>query len=301
MFSLIEEINALKEGVWVQKIFVKITNDDLVAGILLSQIVSWYSPSKSGGTKLRVQRDGKFWLVKKRTDWFNECYISDKQYDRAIKILKKLDLLECRLIKFNGVPNVGIFLHKDVLLSNVNSYIQENEFYLNSKVHSTQTVNSILPKEQNPITEHTSSSSTETTSFKHHGKTEERRGAEFANDDDANVNVKPPNPTLPPNNYDVYLPEDPSYYNWDKIMNILKKLGFRSPTDFMNQFQISNIRYGIHALRVERQKRRIKNQGAWLRKTVEAIVQEEYNPETMCDEVQNSPTIYTIDPTGGAF
>jgi len=41
--------------------------DDLVAGLLLSQIVYWYLPSKEGRSKLRVFKDGYYWIAKTRT------------------------------------------------------------------------------------------------------------------------------------------------------------------------------------------------------------------------------------------
>lgn len=41
---------------------------DLIAGIILGQIAYWYS-SNTSTTKLRILKEGKLWLVKRREDW----------------------------------------------------------------------------------------------------------------------------------------------------------------------------------------------------------------------------------------
>ena len=45
---------------------------DLVAGVVLSQIVYWHLPSREGKARLQVEREGVLWLAKSRTDWWDE-------------------------------------------------------------------------------------------------------------------------------------------------------------------------------------------------------------------------------------
>ena len=78
---------------YLKLLYVDITGD-LIAGILLSQIIYWYTPAKNGKSKLRVIKQGEEWLAKRRSDWFDECRISRSQYDRAIKILKNLNIVK---------------------------------------------------------------------------------------------------------------------------------------------------------------------------------------------------------------
>lgn len=87
--------------------YVQITND-FVAGCILSQIFYWFTPDKNGKSKLRVKKNDGYWLAKSRTDWEKEICISPKQYDRAIKILKNMGLIETKLYKFNGAPMVHV-------------------------------------------------------------------------------------------------------------------------------------------------------------------------------------------------
>lgn len=81
---------------------------DLVAGILLDRIMFWFAPSRTGESKLRVFKDGHYWLAKGRTDWEDEIKISPKQYDRAAKILVDLKLIFVDKFKFNGAPMIHI-------------------------------------------------------------------------------------------------------------------------------------------------------------------------------------------------
>ncbi len=106
--------------------YVDITGD-LIAGILLGQLVWWYLPNKQGQSKLRVKKDGKEWIAKKRNDWYEEVRISARQYDRASKKLAKLDLIETNLYKFNGVPTTHIRLNKKKLVKMVKDYLQEQK------------------------------------------------------------------------------------------------------------------------------------------------------------------------------
>src|SRR5690242_11483311 len=60
---------------------------DLVAGLVLSQIVYWHLPGRNGVTRLRISKDGEQWIAKKREDWYEEIRVTAKQLDRALKIL----------------------------------------------------------------------------------------------------------------------------------------------------------------------------------------------------------------------
>lgn len=85
--------------------------DDLVGGLLLSQIVYWHLPSSnSNKTKLRVKKENHLWIAKGRDDWYDEIRISPKQFDRASKILVDKGLIEKKNFKFDGSPTTHIRL-----------------------------------------------------------------------------------------------------------------------------------------------------------------------------------------------
>lgn len=100
---------------------------DLVSGILLGQIVFWFTPNEEGKSKLRVFKDGLWWLAKGRGDWWDEIRISEKQFDRAIRILEEKGLVELRKYKFNGSPMIHIHLLIDKVFEGVNSILTDGE------------------------------------------------------------------------------------------------------------------------------------------------------------------------------
>ena len=75
---------------------------DLIAGIVLSQILFWHLPGKEGVTKLRVELDGELWLAKSRSAWWEECRLSPKQASTALTRLRRLGLIVVRNSMFAG-------------------------------------------------------------------------------------------------------------------------------------------------------------------------------------------------------
>jgi hypothetical protein len=97
---------------------------DLVAGLMLSQIVYWYLPSRAGDAKLRVERDDHQWLVKTREDWWEECRLSPREVDRARKVLETAGLIEVKLFKFNGSPTLHIRILEHAFLESWEAAVQ---------------------------------------------------------------------------------------------------------------------------------------------------------------------------------
>ena len=81
---------------------------DLIAGMVLSQIMYWFTPDKNGKSKIRIFKEDGSWLAKSRDDWYEELRISPKQSDRALKILYEKGLIEKKLYKFDGTPTQHI-------------------------------------------------------------------------------------------------------------------------------------------------------------------------------------------------
>lgn len=72
--------------------------------ILLSQLNYWYKPDKLGKPKLKVMKNGMFWLAKSAPDFEQECGLSKKRVCTAIKILIDAGIIEVEVFKFNGTP-----------------------------------------------------------------------------------------------------------------------------------------------------------------------------------------------------
>ncbi len=100
-FLLNERIE--REKIILKKIYIDMV-EDLIAGIVLNQIVYWHTPNEAGEVKLTVFRDGFAWIFKRREDWWEECRITPKQVDKACKLLEDLDVIRSHNYKRNNAP-----------------------------------------------------------------------------------------------------------------------------------------------------------------------------------------------------
>lgn len=135
----------------------------LVEGTLLGQIMYWFSPDKNGTIRAQIKKDGEYWIAKKRSDWWDEIRITDRQYDRAIKSLLNKNIIVIAKYKFCGLPTphirpnyekIGELL--DEYLCNINSKIDTKKSAQISaqnttdvKTGITQSVKRELHKTQN--------------------------------------------------------------------------------------------------------------------------------------------------------
>lgn len=148
-----------RSGYMVRLAYVDIT-EDLIAGILLGQIVYWYMPNEQGKTKLRVKKNGEFWLAKSREEWKEEIRITPKQYDRAIKILIEKGFVEVKKFKFNGAPTNHIKLNISEVTERVKWILTFGEIP-NSPLGEME-----LTERVNSLTEITTKTTTEITTLK---------------------------------------------------------------------------------------------------------------------------------------
>lgn len=138
-----------RDTIDLKKIYIDITGD-LVSGLLLSQIIYWHLPDKSGRTKLRVYKHDKYWLAKQRTDWWEEIRITAKQYDRAIDKLQKLGIVELWNTMFNAKNTPHIYLCRERLMELINEQMKAQETPRFLPLGKTD-----IPKTSIPITETT--------------------------------------------------------------------------------------------------------------------------------------------------
>lgn len=143
--------------------YVDVAGGDLVAGLLLSQIIYWFSPDKNGKSKTRATYKGRRAIAKNRYDWYEEVRITPRQYDRSIKILKELNIVDIENSMFSGKRTPFIMLNDDVFL----------RLYNNELSRYNETVTPILPNSNTdtdesvtPLTDTTTETTTKTTSYK---------------------------------------------------------------------------------------------------------------------------------------
>jgi hypothetical protein len=98
-----------RDTIDVKKTYIDIAQD-LIAGIMLSQIIYWHLPAKDGTTKMRVEKEGSLWIAKARASWWDECRLTEKQVDRALAILEKLGIIEVKIWLFDNkrTPHIRV-------------------------------------------------------------------------------------------------------------------------------------------------------------------------------------------------
>lgn len=80
---------------------------DLVAGLMLSQIVEWYLSNKN--SQRCVERNGVIWFAKEHKEWYASCRITKSRVPRALKILKEKELvLKCIFLTRKQPPASGL-------------------------------------------------------------------------------------------------------------------------------------------------------------------------------------------------
>lgn len=126
-----------RDTIDVKTIYIDMAGD-IAAGILLSQIVYWYLPSKDGKSKITVIKEGKEWIAKARYEWWDECRITPKQVDRAIGDLVELGILETKVFKFDNSPTKHIRIVKDTFVQLWNALTLD------------PMINPFLPKREEP-------------------------------------------------------------------------------------------------------------------------------------------------------
>lgn len=127
---------ATTDTIDVKKCYIDMAGD-LAAGVLLSQIVYWHLPGLNAkkGSRLRVQRNNRMWLAKRREDWWNEVRLTPKQVDRCLNILKKQKgIIDVAYFKFGvgekSAPTCHIALNIDVFLSKLAEVVDSSVFHL---------------------------------------------------------------------------------------------------------------------------------------------------------------------------
>jgi len=104
-FLQLEAMN--RDTIDVKRIYIDMAGD-LVAGVMLSQIVSLFMTDER-----IVRRDGRLWLAIRDVDWWDECRISPKQARRARNTLQQRGLIDVAVYQFNGTPTTHITLQTE--------------------------------------------------------------------------------------------------------------------------------------------------------------------------------------------
>lgn len=142
---MLENLAALNQGTgtWLRTCYIDVTGD-IISGLLLSQIVYWFSPDKNGNSKLSVKKNGVVCLAKKVEDWYTECRITQNQFRRAVQVLKNKRFISVKNHIFMGVKVNHIFLNVENLAAELKGIMLKthNALSVNNTMHCVKTTQS---------------------------------------------------------------------------------------------------------------------------------------------------------------
>lgn len=156
---------ASRDTIDFKKVYVDIAGD-LNSGLMLSEIVYWYLPSKgSEENKLRITRDGYEWLAIRRIEWWDRTRLSPDQADRALGILEKAGIIVKARYKFGGEIATHIRLDEAVFMGKLQYAIDNPAVnpYVPTEMELGKSPNSNLAKVEIAIAEKPEILLTETT------------------------------------------------------------------------------------------------------------------------------------------
>jgi hypothetical protein len=145
------------EIVFAKREYIEITGS-INAGILLTRILWWYQPSQENQDpkyphKLRVWKDGYWWLAKERKQWWKECCLTAKEFDGSVKKLKEIGIVITEVHRFNNLTTTHLRVDFDVLAKLMVDYSPElpKGAFQNSQIGDSTGI----PKKCIPLTEKT--------------------------------------------------------------------------------------------------------------------------------------------------
>lgn len=96
--------------------YIEWAQGDVIAGLILSQIMYWFGYGKDGKNKTTIIREGRRWLAKSYPEWFDECRVTEHPARDALKRLADLGLIEKHVWRFNGAPTTHVSLNELLIL-----------------------------------------------------------------------------------------------------------------------------------------------------------------------------------------
>lgn len=125
-----------------KKIYVDMCGD-ILAGLMLSEIVYWYLPSKGGDPKMKVVREGVRWIACARAEWWDRMRMSKRQADRAMKLLEEVGLIRRKAFMFNHQRMMHLRIDRDMFLKKWHELVEcplENPYNSAGSLPSNETV-----------------------------------------------------------------------------------------------------------------------------------------------------------------
>jgi hypothetical protein len=109
------------------KVAYSIVAGSVESGVLLSQILYWAMPSRTGRRKITIFRDNRYWIAKNKAGWMKEVGLSRKKFDAAIRLLLARELVEVATYHFKKVRCLHISLNYSKFLDLLEIALNEQD------------------------------------------------------------------------------------------------------------------------------------------------------------------------------
>lgn len=98
-----------RDVISVKRVYIDICGGNLYDGLMLSQVIFWHGKNReTGQPRLRIFRDGHYWLAKTYEDWWDECRVKERVARECVARLEKTGLIVTKVFKFKGAPTKHI-------------------------------------------------------------------------------------------------------------------------------------------------------------------------------------------------
>ncbi|UOR14088.1 hypothetical protein [Halobacillus amylolyticus] len=125
-----------KDTIDFKKSYVDVIGEkgDIVSGLFLAQIVYWYLPNKDGKSKLRIKKEGHYWIAKEKKEWYEEIRLTPANYRTAMKRLVEENLVVKKIFKFDSKTVTHIRLNIPEFLKRLNHVMKDREDQIDDDV-----------------------------------------------------------------------------------------------------------------------------------------------------------------------
>jgi len=125
-FSQLAKMEGPDEYIHLKKWHIGAAGDHTSA-IVLAHIFGWFTPNRSGQSKLSIKRDGREWMACTYTDWNSRLLIPERTMRRILKRLETKQLIVLSKFMWHGSETVHVSLNREKIVEMYVFYQKETD------------------------------------------------------------------------------------------------------------------------------------------------------------------------------
>jgi hypothetical protein len=117
---------ASKDTIDFKRAYVDVVGD-VLAGLVLAELIYWHLPSKkTGAAKMKVRRGDHHWIACNRADWWERTRLTARQFDAALKLLTDASIVIKEVHGFAAKRALYVRINETVFLERLSVVITED-------------------------------------------------------------------------------------------------------------------------------------------------------------------------------